>query len=219
MTSISDNIKRILTTIQQLSPKNPVTLLAVSKTQTSQTILEAYRTGQRNFGENYLQEAISKINDCQKTDIIWHFIGSIQSNKTKTIADNFAWVHSVDRLKIATRLNQHRAGQPPLNICLQINIDNEPTKSGLLIEEVDWVIQQCKTLENIQLRGLMCIPKAGNENVSFKKMQALFAQYPEFDTLSMGMSGDLETAIKHGSNIVRVGRAIFGKRTNTIFKE
>lgn len=198
-----------------------VKLLAVSKTQPSSAIKEAFNAGQRDFGENYLQEAIDKINALQDLNLNWHFIGHIQSNKTELIAKNFDWVHSVDRVKIATRLSQQRPDNlAPLNICLQINIDQEPTKSGFLAESVCDAIQQIQHLPNIKLRGLMSIPKPRQD---FQQQQQIHQKLnnllqrlnPKLDTLSMGMSNDLEAAISAGSTWVRIGTSIFGPRNTS----
>lgn len=202
-----------------------VTLLAVSKTKPASAIEQAYLVGQRDFGENYLQEAIDKITTLSHLpDICWHFIGPIQSNKTKQIAQHFNWVHSVDRAKIAHRLNehlhnlasQHKGQDSALNICLQVNISEEPSKSGIMIDEVFSLAEVVDNCDKLVLRGLMAIPEKNAGEASYKKMHDLFkklqAQYPTVDTLSMGMSNDLEIAIAHGSTMVRIGTAIFGER-------
>jgi pyridoxal phosphate enzyme (YggS family) len=201
-----------------------VRLLAVSKTRPADDVMALYIAGQRDFGENYLQEALQKQSLLAHLDIAWHFIGPIQSNKTRDIARYFNWVHSVDRLKIAQRLDQQRPeGLPPLNICLQVNVDNEASKSGFKLAELTGVIQSIIGLKNLRLRGLMAIPKADKTMVeqrsSFKKVaqakDELNAQFDlRLDTLSMGMSGDLEPAIAEGATIVRIGTAIFGARVN-----
>ncbi|PCI57525.1 MAG: YggS family pyridoxal phosphate-dependent enzyme [Gammaproteobacteria bacterium] len=209
--------------------KNPITLLAVSKTKPATAIEQAYLAGQRNFGENYLQEAVEKIaqlSHCPK--LCWHFIGPIQSNKTKQIAKNFTWVHSVDRAKIARRLNTHlkeylseekhsnSCQDSALNICLQVNISEEPSKSGVMASELFSLAEVVDNCDKLTLRGLMAIPEKNTGVASYEKMQHLFkklqAQYPTVDTLSMGMSNDLNIAIAHGSTMVRIGRAIFGER-------
>jgi len=198
-----------------------IELLAVSKTQPADNLRKAYSAGQRHFGENYLQEAIEKkdvLADCQ---IIWHFIGAIQSNKTRVIAEHFSWVHSVDRLKIAQRLSEARTSeQTPLNICLQINISNEPTKAGLSLAELPEIAKQIQLLPNIKLRGLMALPAPNldydKQRNSFAKVKHAFNSLNQqglaLDTLSMGMSNDIEAAIAEGSTIVRIGSAIFGAR-------
>jgi hypothetical protein len=200
-------------------------LLAVSKTKPSSLIEQAYFAGQVNFGENYLQEALQKIGELSSlTDLIWHFIGPIQSNKTKQIASNFSWVHSVDREKIALRLNQHfnehHNHDTPLNICLQVNISDEASKSGTSTEDLLSLAEVVNNCDNLLLRGLMAIPEKNAANTCYQAIQQLFAQlkslYPSVDTLSLGMSNDLDTAIAHGSTMVRVGTDIFGERTKNI---
>lgn len=200
----------------------PVKLLAVSKTRPATEVMTLYKAGQRDFGENYLQDGLKKQRLLPHFDITWHFIGPIQSNKTRDISRYFSWVHSVDRLKIAVRLNQQRpVNQPPLNICLQVNIDEEENKSGFSLKELIGVIEPMLALDNIQLRGLMAIPKAeksvSEQRTSFKKLADVQAEINrrfnlELDTLSMGMSADLESAIAEGSTMVRIGTAIFGER-------
>lgn len=198
-----------------------VKLLAVSKTRPADDIRHAYKTGQKAFGENYLQEALEKITQLVDCDIEWHFIGPIQSNKTKEIAQHFDWVHSVDRLKIARRLNEQRPdNMAPLSICLQVNIDNETSKSGISSNEALELAKQIQCLPNIKLRGLMAIPAASQDfNVqrhAFAQLRKLYEQLQKIgislDTLSMGMSNDLEAAIAEGSTMVRIGTAIFGPR-------
>ncbi|WP_049722794.1 YggS family pyridoxal phosphate-dependent enzyme [Gilvimarinus polysaccharolyticus] len=202
-----------------------VALLAVSKTQPAHRLREAYQAGVRRFGENYLQEALEKQNELNDLDgIEWHFIGPIQSNKTRAIAEHFSWAHSVDRLKIAQRLNDQRPTTlEPLNICLQVNIDNEPSKSGVTLAELTTLAEGVAQLPNIALRGLMTIPApnaAANEHHpnSFARTAAALKQLKlalpcsPLDTLSMGMSADLEPAIASGATIVRIGTDIFGTR-------
>ncbi len=199
----------------------PVTLLAVSKRHSLKKIQALYELKQRDFGESYLQEALEKIKQCPYSDIIWHFIGPIQSNKTKDIAHHFQWVHSVDRLKIARRLSAQRSGMPPLNICLQINISLEPQKSGFSSDEINTAMAEIMQLPNLKIRGLMAIPKPSDDfaqqKANFRQlrqlMQHLNEQYQlEMDSLSMGMSNDLEAAISEGATIIRVGTALFGSR-------
>jgi hypothetical protein len=202
--------------------ENAVRLLAVSKTRTSKEIASLYRVGQRDFGENYLQEALLKQRDLAHYAIRWHFIGPIQSNKTRDIAQHFHWVHSVDRLKIAQRLAQQRPPSfPALNICLQVNIDAEASKSGFLPDEIASAVEAIQPLKNLRLRGLMAIPRAtpkvDEQRRAFRRLAALKnninqSSECELDTLSMGMSGDLDAAILEGATIVRVGTAIFGPR-------
>lgn len=200
-----------------------VRLLAVSKTQSAMIVAEAYAAGQRAFGENYVQEAIAKITTLAEScpEIEWHLIGPLQSNKTAEVAEHFAWVHSVDRLKIATRLSTQRpAHLPPLNICLQVNIDDEESKSGCQPSEIVSLVQQVIALPHLVLRGLMVIPRPDNI-AAFAALaelrQQILKEIPalspiQFDTLSMGMSADIEAAIAAGSTMVRVGTAIFGAR-------
>jgi len=210
---ISDNLKKVKARIQSLDVSDQVTLIAVSKTKPTSDLQQAIDAGQRHFGENYLQEALEKIDALKGQDLIWHFIGPIQSNKTKQIAKNFDWVHSVDRLKIAKRLNDQRSeDMEKLNILLQVNIDNESTKSGVLIDEIDELVTHFENFQNIALRGFMCIPNPAYSAQSFAKMAKIIKKHPNLDTLSMGMSADLELAIENGANFVRIGTDIFGKR-------
>ena len=196
-----------------------VQLLAVSKTQPSATLEEMYTAGQRSFGENYLQEALDKIEALKDLDIEWHFIGHVQRNKTKNLAEKFAWVHGVDRLIIAERLsNQREENQVPLNICLQVNIDAQDSKDGCAPADVAELVAQISQLPNLRLRGLMVIPAPNNSaafvdaKALFEQVKSLHAQPQDWDTLSMGMSGDLDAAIAAGSTMVRVGTALFGAR-------
>ena len=247
MNKIKENIEKIQRQIDQachairytkgqeneaLSNKRekPVTLLAVSKTKPASAVEQAYLAGQRDFGENYLQEAVEKIAKLSHLPALrWHFIGPIQSNKTKQIAKHFTWVHSVDRAKVAVRLNTHfnehlneinqsNCNQDTaLNVCLQVNISEEPSKSGIMASELFSLAEVVDKCDKLTLRGLMAIPEKNTGEASYEKMQHLFkklqAQYPTVDTLSMGMSNDLDIAIAHGSTMVRVGRAIFGERS------
>ena len=195
-----------------------VILLAVSKTKPINLIEQAYQAGQHEFGESYVQEAIDKINALTHlSQVKWHFIGPIQSNKTKLIATHFSWVHSLDRIKIASRLNDHSSDQDnPLNVCLQVNISGEQSKSGVTIDELPALVDFIDKCEYLTLRGLMAIPEKNAKKSSYIKMLTLFNQlkisHPKFDTLSMGMSNDLGPAIANGSTMVRVGSAIFGQR-------
>lgn len=196
-----------------------VQLLAVSKTHPSTLLKEMYATGQRAFGENYLQEALEKIEDLKDLEIEWHFIGHVQRNKTKHLAEKFAWVHGVDRFIIAERLsNQREATQTPLNICLQVNIDAQDSKDGCQPDEVTDLVKQISQLKNLKLRGLMVIP-APDHPQAFSDAKQLFdqvkvhhAHVEDWDTLSMGMSGDMVEAIAAGSTMVRIGTALFGAR-------
>jgi len=223
MTFIKDNIAAIQSQISQaceLSNRktNDVTLLAVSKTKPNVLIEQAYQAGQRDFGESYVQESVEKITQLSNlSDICWHFIGPIQSNKTRQIAENFSWVHGVDRMKIASRLNEQRGNNDtPLNVCLQINISNENNKSGVLTNDLPELANYVNNCDNLVLRGVMAIPEKNASAERFNEMQKIFINlketYPEVDTLSMGMSGDMKQAIISGSTMVRVGTAIFGSR-------
>lgn len=196
-----------------------VQLLAVSKTHPSTLLKEMYATGQRAFGENYLQEALEKIEDLTDLEIEWHFIGHVQRNKTKHLAEKFAWVHGVDRFIIAERLsNKREATQTPLNICLQVNIDAQDSKDGCQPDEVADLVKQISQLKNLKLRGLMVIP-APDHPQAFSDAKQLFDQVKvhhahaeDWDTLSMGMSGDMVEAIAAGATMVRIGTALFGAR-------
>ena len=196
-----------------------VQLLAVSKTHPSQSLREMYQAGQRSFGENYLQEALTKIDELQDLEIEWHFIGHVQRNKTRHLAEKFDWVHGVDRLIIAERLSSQRMdSRKPLNICIQVNIDGQDSKDGCQPDEVATLVEQISQLPHIRLRGLMVIPAPENHaafadaKVLFEQVKAQHAQPQDWDTLSMGMSGDLDVAIAAGSTMVRVGTALFGAR-------
>lgn len=198
-----------------------VTLLAVSKTKPAELLRAAYEAGQRDFGENYLQESLDKQQELADLAITWHFIGPIQSNKTRAIAEHFQWVHSVDRLKVARRLSEQRPPElPPLNICLQVNISAEESKSGITVDELPELAREVAALPNLTLRGLMAIPAPAESLAEQraplaalrKALETLKAEHPQLDTLSMGMSGDLEAAIAEGSTMVRIGTAIFGAR-------
>ncbi len=200
-----------------------ITLLAVSKTFPAEDVRAAYAAGQRAFGENYVQEAITKIEALAdlRASLEWHFIGPLQSNKTRPVAESFDWVHSVDRLKIAQRLSEQRPDNlPPLNVCLQVNVSGEASKSGVSIPETAEVAHAIAALPKLKLRGLMAIPEpAGSiedQRVPHRQLRELFERLRngglELDTLSMGMSSDLEAAVLEGATIVRVGTAIFGAR-------
>ena len=211
---ISDNLKRVNSRIDSIEHNQEVQLIAVSKTRSTAEIQEAVNAGQVHFGENYLQESLDKISFFKERNLIWHFIGPIQSNKTALIAENFDWVHSVDRLKIAKRLSDQRdPSLGALNILIQINIDEEQSKSGLLLNNVNEIILEVNDLPNISLRGFMCIPSPKNSANSFSEMANLISKYPFLDSLSMGMSSDLELAIERGATLVRVGTDIFGQRS------
>jgi len=208
-----------------LRAPHEIRLLAVSKTFGADAVMEAADAGQRAFGENYVQEALDKIATIRRArpdlTLEWHFIGPIQSNKTRLIAEHFDWVHSVDREKIAQRLSEQRpAHLPPLNICLQVNISGEATKSGVAPDEAMEVAPRIAALPRLTLRGLMAIPEPVDDEAQqrrpFRQLRALLdrlnAKGLDLDTLSMGMSGDMDAAIAEGATIVRVGTAIFGQR-------
>ena len=223
MSTIAENIAKVGARIREAAQASgrdysEVGLLAVSKTKPAAAIREAAECGLRDFGENYLQEALQKQLELADLPLTWHFIGPIQSNKTRALAEHFAWVHSVDRLKIAERLSEQRPEHlPPLNICLQVNISDEDSKSGCAIEQVPELAQAIARLPNLRLRGLMAIPAPSNDA---QQQQLAFARLRELqvslqlglDTLSMGMSDDLEAAIAQGSTWVRIGSALFGAR-------
>jgi len=227
MTMIADNLQQVRTRIATACnthgrPPEAVTLLAVSKTFGPQAVRETFAAGQTAFGENYIQEAVDKIVALADLPLEWHCIGPIQSNKTRLVAEHFDWAHSVDRLKIAQRLSEQRPkGTAPLNVCIQVNIDGGPTKAGVAPEDALALAQAVVALPNVRLRGIMTIPEPA---IDFEaacavhmRARALFdalnAAGLVLDTLSMGMTGDLEAAIASGSTMVRVGTAIFGGRT------
>ncbi len=201
-------------------PAEAVRLLVVSKTFPAAAVRQAFDAGARAFGENYVQEGLAKIGELidLRSQLEWHLIGPLQSNKTKPVAEQFDWVHSVDRLKIAQRLSEQRpAGLPPLNICLQVNISAEASKSGLLPGDVAALAHQVAALPRLRLRGLMAVPEPGPGALAqHQAMATLFEQLKAdglaLDTLSLGMSADLEDAIRAGSTMVRIGSAIFGQR-------
>lgn len=227
MNHFKDARNEVLHQIQfacEQAQRDPATvqLLAVSKTHPSSALREMYQLGQRSFGENYLQEALDKIDALQDLDIEWHFIGHVQRNKTKLLAEKFDWVHGVDRLIIAERLSSQRLQtQPPLNVCLQVNIDDQDSKDGCQPEDVAQLVEKISQLSNLRLRGIMVIP-APDQMTAFTDAKQLFEQVKfhhrnpqDWDTLSMGMSGDLQQAIAAGASIVRVGTALFGARDYT----
>jgi len=223
MSTIAENIAKVRARIRgaaQASGRDlaEIGLLAVSKTQPASAIRAAASCGLRDFGENYLQEAVEKQAELSDLALTWHFIGPIQSNKTRALAEHFAWVHSVDRLKIAERLSAQRPpGLPPLNICLQVNISGEDSKSGCNPEELPALAQAICKLPNLRLRGLMAIPAAtpdtALQHAAFARLRVLrdSLQLP-LDSLSMGMSDDLEAAVAEGASWIRIGSAIFGAR-------
>ena len=210
---IADNLKKVKSRIVSVEHDQQVQLIAVSKSRSINEIQQAVDAGQMQFGENHLQESLDKIDSLEGKNLIWHFIGPIQSNKTASIAEKFDWVHSIERYKIAKRLSDQR---PPklsqLNVLLQVNIDREKTKSGFFLEDIEEIIPEIKKLPNISLRGFMCIPNPDNSAESFTKMAELISKYPDLNVLSMGMSADLELAIEKGATFVRVGTDIFGER-------
>ncbi len=225
MTSISNRLQDILATIQLAKLANhraqSVNLLAVSKAQSALAIREAYAAGQKLFGENYLQEALDKQSQLADLAIEWHFIGPIQSNKTQLIAQHFNWVHSINRLKIAQRLNDARPETlAPLQVCIQVNISNEESKSGVTQQELETLASAISKLPRLKLRGLMAIPEPSNDNnkqrIQFKQVRecydALLEKGFTLDTLSIGMSDDYRIAIEEGATIVRIGSALFGAR-------
>ncbi len=196
-----------------------VQLLAVSKTKTAKEITGAYQAGQRHFGESYCQEALKKQQELGAYDITWHFIGPVQSNKTKALAMHFSWIHSVDSFKIAKRLSDQRPGSlPPLNICLQVNISGEQSKSGITLDELPQLCDLVAVLPNIKLRGVMAVPMPEDDfdlqRQPYKTLYEAVAKLdnPDLDTYSFGMSGDLNAAIAEGATIVRIGTALFGAR-------
>ena len=223
MSTIADNIAQVEARIRAaaLAVQRDVTsvhLLAVSKTKPAAALRDAYAAGLRDFGENYLQEARAKQVELADLPLCWHFIGPIQSNKTRDIAEHFAWVHSVDRLKIAQRLSEQRPdGLPPLNICIQVNVSGEASKSGCAPADLPALAHAISALPRLTLRGLMAIPEPTDERA---EQDAAFAKVRELqeglnmglDTLSMGMSHDLESAIAQGATWVRIGTALFGAR-------
>lgn len=223
--SISQNLAQIQQQIESLSvqfQRENVRLLAVSKTKPVSAIEEAIQAGQKAFGENYVQEGVEKIAYFnQQADLEWHFIGPLQSNKTKLVAAHFDWIQTVDRLKIAQRLSEQRpADKAPLNVLIQINISDEASKSGIAPEEMLPLAKEIALLPNLKLRGLMAIPKPEHEpaqqKIALGKMQQLFnrlqTEFEGIDTLSMGMSDDMAAAIECGSTMVRIGTAVFGAR-------
>ena len=227
MSSPAENLITVLARIRQAErqfqrPPGSVTLLAVSKGQPAESIAAIAAAGQHCFGESYLQEALVKIEALRQLPLEWHFIGPIQANKTRGIAAHFSWVHSVDRLKIAQRLSEQRPPHlPPLNVCLEVNISQESSKHGLNPAELQAVARAVAGLPRLHLRGLMAVPAPAEEFTLQRRplawlralQQELIAAGLELDTLSMGMSADLEAAIAEGATMVRVGTAIFGPRT------
>jgi len=226
MCDIKKNIKNIKNNIKKIEEnlkleKNSVKLLAVSKTQSIENIKEAYNSGQQDFGENYLQESIEKISKLKDLPITWHFIGHVQSNKSKLIAEYYNWVHSIDKISTLKKINKFRENlNTKINVCIQVNIDQENTKSGIQLDEVENFLNEASVFKNINIRGLMSIPKYDheyeNQYKTFMKIRKLIDSHVikgyKLDTLSIGMSSDYEAAIAAGSSIVRIGTSIFGKR-------
>jgi len=226
MNDLKENLEKIRTRVKSAcasAGRDPagVTILAVSKRHPVEKIRALHALGQKRFGENYVQEALPKIGRLADLDIEWHYIGPLQSNKTREAATRFQWVQSADRAKILRRLSEQRpATLPPLDVLLQVNIDREPQKSGVLPEQVAELAQLCAELPRLRMRGLMCIPRigaAGHDPAdSYARMLELFRALQDrglaVDTLSMGMSADLEAAVRHGSTMVRIGTDIFGPR-------
>lgn len=226
MISITENIEGVLSDIRRYESlygrsQDSVRLLAVSKKQSADKIAEAAAAGLTDFGENYLQEGMEKIRQLAELQLTWHFIGPIQSNKTRGIAENFQWVHSVERTNIAQRLNNQRpSGAPPLNVCVQVNVSGESAKSGTTLASTHELCEAVNSLPNLVLRGLMAIPAAhtdmADQRASFASLAQAFGQlqtqFPSMDTLSMGMSNDFEAAIAEGSTMIRIGTSLFGKR-------
>ena len=223
MSTIAENIAKVGARIREAAQASrrdyaAIGLLAVSKTKPAAAIRQAHAAGLRDFGENYLQEALEKQRELSDLPLIWHFIGPIQSNKTRPIAEHFAWVHSVDRLKIAERLSAQRPPHlPPLNICLQVNVSAEASKAGCSPQELPALAQAVSQLPQLKLRGLMCIPEPTEDpaaqHAAFARLRQLRDSLGlDLDTLSMGMSHDLEAAIAEGATCVRIGTALFGAR-------
>ena len=233
MTTIASGLQNVKTRIKGIAEKigrqpETITLLAASKTNPAERLREAFIAGQTVFGENYLQEALVKISSLADLSIEWHFIGPIQSNKTKRIAENFAWVHSVDRKKIADRLSKDRPESfPPLQICLQVNVSGEDSKSGVAPEEIAELAAHVISLPRLKLRGLMAVPELTTatalQRSQFRMLREAYDQLRrdnyDLDTVSMGMSEDMDIAIEEGATMVRVGTAIFGPRRYPIPEE
>jgi len=223
---LSNNIAKLFERVRRSAEKSQfgtgiVNVVAISKTRSATDIRAAHACGVTDFGENYLQEALQKIHALQDLPLVWHFVGPIQSNKTAAIAAHFDWVHSVDRLRIARRLSEQRPEQlPPLQVCLQVNISREDSKSGVSREELPQLVGTVLELPRLKLRGLMAIPAADadsrQQQQAFRQMREALVQLrtlaPDIDTLSMGMSDDFEVAIMEGATLIRIGAAIFGPR-------
>jgi pyridoxal phosphate enzyme (YggS family) len=226
MKNIANSLRYTIQQIRNIEQKyelaqGSVKLLAVSKTRSSQEIEVVSQAGQTDFAENYVQEAVEKIKSINNPELIWHFIGPIQSNKTRQIAEFFNWVHTIDRLKIARRLNDDRPDDYlPLNVCIQINISGETSKAGIALDEVEELARSMNNLPRLKLRGLMTLPapcaELEQQRRPFSKLRQCFyklrSTYPDMDTLSMGTTNDMEAAIAEGATIVRIGTGIFGPR-------
>ena len=225
MSRYSEVIDRIhKACVESVCSHSALTLIAVSKAQPAERLAELADLGQRDFGESYVQEALPKLDALEGRGLIWHFIGPLQSNKTRPIAERFDWVHSVDRLKIAERLSAQRpAGLPPLNVCLEVNISGEASKGGVLPADLAALAQAVTTLPRLRLRGLMAIPAPSDDSATqraaFHLLHKLLGQLRaaglDLDVLSMGMSDDLEAAIAEGATHLRIGTALFGARNHT----
>ncbi|MDX5300217.1 MAG: YggS family pyridoxal phosphate-dependent enzyme [Gammaproteobacteria bacterium] len=229
MRSIANNLKDVRARIQKATraagrPDDSVHLIAVSKTRPAEDLREAFAAGQRRFGENYVQEALDKQHQLADLALEWHFIGPLQSNKSRAIAEHFDWLHSLDRLKLAERLNAQRPAQrPPLQVCIQVNLDDETSKSGVTLDQVEALADAIIPLPRLTLRGLMASPRPDQDEPALRERFAALAntlrhlqdRYPALplDTLSIGMSDDLEAAIAEGATQVRIGTAIFGERS------
>ncbi len=228
MIRVTENFRKIQDLLAKAAmdadrPPESVSLLAASKTQSAETVLEAVKCGHFDFGENFVAEGIAKIKATETKALIWHFIGHLQSNKTRAVAEHFAWVHTVDRLKIAERLSAQRPYYADdLNVCVQVNIDADPAKSGIAPDATMELAQAINELPKLRLRGLMCIPAASDtfdkQRVPFRNLRLLSEQLSAanlpIDTLSMGMTGDYAAAIREGATMVRIGTALFGPRGN-----
>ena len=226
MIGVTENYRKIQDLLAKAAaeagrPADHIRLLAVSKTKPVEAILAAADAGQRDFGENFVQEGLQKIRQCGRDDLVWHFIGHLQSNKTRLVAEHFDWVHTVDRLKIARRLSDQRPPHAaPLNVCIEVNVDAEPSKSGVSPAALPALARDVAALPRLTLRGLMCLPAIREgfdaQRQPFAALRELLESLNEegmgLDTLSMGMSADYAAAIQEGATIVRVGTAIFGAR-------
>ena len=226
MIRVTENFRKIQDLLAQACreagrDEGSVRLLAVSKKKPPERVLEAAALGQRDFGENFVQEGLAKIEATAREELNWHFIGHLQSNKTRAVAEHFQWVHTVDRAKIAERLSQQRPHDArDLNICIQVNVDDDPAKSGVPLSEVPRLAEAIADLPRLKLRGLMCLPSARDgfdeQRLPFAKLreclQTLRSKGHDMDTLSMGMTADYRAAIHEGATIVRIGTALFGKR-------